>query len=107
MTNGGSQPRESGRPHVGWHAFQRGIFWIGTERSLTRQRHYNLVFLHARRQRFPAFAEIALAVHESWPWGEVASVAEIASRLAPRWPAMLVEAALWKVVADAAAAGIC
>ena len=84
---------------------QRGVFWIGTERTLTRQRHYNLVFLHARRQRFPAFAEIALAVYALWPWGEVASVAEVASRLAHRWPATLVEAALWKVVADAAAAG--
>ena len=39
---------------------QRGIFWIGTERSLTRQRHDNLVFLHARRQSFPAFAETLL-----------------------------------------------
>jgi hypothetical protein len=84
---------------------QRGVFWIGTERTLTRQRHYNLVFLHARRQSFPAFVDMALAVHESWPWGEVASVAEVASRLAHQWPAMLVEAALWKVVADAAAAG--
>src|SRR3989442_2694850 len=84
---------------------QKGTFWIGTERTLTRQRHYNLVFLHARRQRFPAFAEIALAVYALWPWGEVASVAEVASRLAHRWPATLVEAALWKVVADAAAAG--
>jgi hypothetical protein len=84
---------------------QRGVFWIGTERSLTRQRHYNLVFLHARRKTFPAFAEIVLAVQEIWPWGEVASIAEVASRLAHRWPANLVEAALWKVVADAAAAG--
>jgi hypothetical protein len=84
---------------------QRGVFWIGTEQTLTRQRHDNLVFLHARRQSFPVFAEIALAVQELWPWGEVASVAEVASRLAQRWPANLVEAALWKVVADAAAAG--
>ena len=84
---------------------QRGVFWIGTERTLTRQRHYNLVFLHARRQRFPAFADMALAVHEIWPWGEVASVEEVESRLAQRWPANLVEAAIWKVVADAAAAG--
>jgi hypothetical protein len=61
--------------------------------------------LHARRQSFPAFAAIALAVHEIWPWGEVASVAEVESRLAQRWPANLVEAAIWKVVADAAAAG--
>ena len=47
---------------------QRGVFWIGTERTLTRQRHYNLVFLHARRKTFPAFAEIAEALQEIWPW---------------------------------------
>jgi hypothetical protein len=84
---------------------QGGVFWLGTEHTLTRQRHYNLVFLHARRQHFPAFADLAGALHEIWPSGEVASIAEVASRLAHRWPANLVEAALWKVVADAAAAG--
>jgi len=84
---------------------QRGVFWIGTERTLTRLRHYNLVFLHARRKTFPAFAEIALAVQEIWPWGEVASVEEVESRLAGRWPVHLVEAAIWKVVGDSAAVG--
>src|SRR5260370_18007097 len=84
---------------------QRGVFWIGTERTLTRLRHYNLVFLHARRKTFPAFADIALAVQEIWPWGEVASVEEVESRLAGRWPVHLVEAAIWKVVGDSAAAG--
>ena len=38
---------------------QQGTFWIGTERTLTKRRHYNLVFLHARRKTFPAFADIA------------------------------------------------
>src|SRR6266704_616746 len=61
---------------------QRGVFWIGTERTLTRQRHYNLVFLHARRKSFPAFADIAAALQEVWPIGDVASVEEIESRLA-------------------------
>ncbi len=84
---------------------QRGIFWIGTERTLTRQRHYNLVFLHARRKTFPAYAEIVLAVQEVWPWGEVASVEEIENRLTGRWPTNLVEATIWKLVGDAAAAG--
>jgi transposase len=82
-----------------------GVFWIGTERTLTRARHYNLVFLHARRKPFPAYAEIVLAVHEIWPWGEVASIEEVESRLAGRWPATLVEAALWKLVGESAAAG--
>src|SRR5262249_48382608 len=40
---------------------------------------------------------------ETWP--EVASIEEVESRLAGRWPATLVEAALWKLVGDSAAAG--
>ncbi len=81
------------------------VYWIGTEKTLTSQRHYNLVYLHARRKNFPAFTDIATALQEVWPWGEVASVEEIESRLAGRWPANLVEAAIWKAVADAAAEG--
>jgi transposase len=84
---------------------QQGVFWIGTEKTLTRQRHYNLVFLHARRKTFPAYAEIVLAVQEVWPWGDVASVEEVSSRLAGRWLEGLVEAAIWKLVGDSAAAG--
>ncbi len=84
---------------------QHGVYWIATEKTLTRARHYNLVFLHARRQTFPAFADIAQAVQEVWPWGEVASVEEIEQRLAQRWPLPLVEATIWKIVADAAARG--
>jgi len=84
---------------------QQGIFWIGTEHTLTRFRHYNLVFLHARRKTFPAYAEIVLAVQEIWPWGEVAEVAEVESRLAGRWPADLVEAAIWKLVGESLASG--
>src|SRR6266849_5040997 len=84
---------------------QQGTFWIGTERTLTKRRHYNLVFLHARRKTFPAFADIAEAVQEVWPWGEMAEVAEVASRLEHQFPASLVEAAIWKVVGDAAAQG--
>ena len=57
---------------------QGGTFWIGTERTLTRRRHYNLVYLHARRKTFPAFVDIASAVREVWPWGEVATVSETA-----------------------------
>src|SRR2546421_1329590 len=83
---------------------QQGTFWIGTERTLTKRRHYNLVFLHARRKTFPAFADIAQAVHSVWPWGEMAPVSEVASRLSQQFPVDLVEATIWKVVADAAAA---
>jgi len=84
---------------------QRGVFWIGTERTLTKRRHYNLVYLHARRKTFPAFADIATAVAEVWPWGEMVTVSEVASRLEHRFPSNLVEAAIWKVVGDSAAQG--
>src|SRR6266487_4006194 len=84
---------------------QRGVFWIGTERTLTKRRHYNLVYLHARRKTFPAFADIATAVAEVWPWGEMVPVSEVASRLEHKFPANLVEAAIWKVVGDSAAQG--
>ncbi len=82
---------------------QRGVFWIGTERRLSKQRHYNLVFLHARRKTFPAFADITAALQEVWPWGDMAPICEVASRLSHQFPAPLVEAAIWKVVADSAA----
>src|SRR6266704_2980938 len=85
--------------------FQQGTFWIGTERTLTRAHHYNLVYLHERRKTFPAFAEIVLAVQEIWPWGEVASVEEVESRLVGRWPANLVEATIWKLVGESLASG--
>jgi hypothetical protein len=84
---------------------QYGIFWIGTERPLTRARHYNLVYLHVRRKSFPAFDDIATAVQDVWPAGDVASVEEIESRLAGQWPATLVEAAIWKLVGDSLASG--
>ncbi len=84
---------------------QQGTFWIGTERTLTKRRSYNLVFLHARRKTFPAFVDIAVALQEVWPWGEVASVEEVASRLSHQFPVDLVEAAIWKVVGDSAAQG--
>jgi Mu transposase, C-terminal len=84
---------------------QQGTFWIGTEKTLTRQRHYNLVFLHARRKSFPAFTDIAKAIQDVWPCGEVASVEEIGHRLEPHWPRSLAEAAVWKMIADAAAVG--
>ena len=86
-------------------SLQQGTFWIGTERTLTKRRHYNLVFLHARRKTFPAFADIAAVLPEVWPWGEMAEVAEVASRLSHQFPVDLVEAAIWKVVGDSAAAG--
>ncbi len=82
-----------------------GVYWLATEQTLSLQQHYNFVSLHARRQNFPDFAAIETALHEVWPWGEVASVEEVVLRLLDRWSVTLVEAAIWKMMADAAACG--
>jgi len=50
--------------------------------------------------RLISFADIAAALQEVWPWGEMASVCEVASRLSHQFPVDLVEAAIWKVVAE-------
>ncbi len=84
---------------------QGGVYWIGTEANLSRRRHANLVFLHARRQSFPAWQELKEALHVVWPAGEVACVQEVVERLGERWSPTEREAAAWKVVADSAAQG--
>src|SRR5207248_1207741 len=82
-----------------------GVYWIGTEATLLPQRHANLVFLHARRQPFPSFQELAEALRVVWPYGEAACVQEVVERLGERWSPAEKEAAAWKTCADAAAGG--
>lgn len=84
---------------------QGGVYWIGTETTLSPKRHANLLFLHARRQPFPAFPDLAEALQVGWPWGEGACVQEVIERLGERWPAAEKEGAVWKTCADAAARG--
>ena len=84
---------------------QGGVYWIGTEATLSRRRHANLVFLHARRQSFLSFQELKEALHVVWPAGEAACVQEVVERLGERWSPTEREAAVWKVVADSAAQG--
>src|SRR5437660_11421961 len=82
-----------------------GVYWIGTEASLLPKTHANLVFLHARRQPFPSFQELAEALQVVWPYGEAACVQEVIERLGERWSQAEKEAAVWKRCADAAACG--
>jgi len=82
-----------------------GVYWIGTEASLLPKRHANLIFLHARRQPFPSFPELAEALQVVWPWSEAATISEIVERLGERWSPAEKEAAAWKTCADAAACG--
>ena len=86
---------------------QGGVFWIGTEATLSKTRHANLVFLHARRQTFPAWQELSEALQVIWPAGEAACIQEVVERLGERWPQAEREAAAWKRCADAAADGHC
>lgn len=84
---------------------QGGVYWIGTEATLSKTRHTNLVFLHARRQTFPSWSQLSEALQVLWPWGEAACVQEVVERLGERWPQAEREAAVWKRCADAAAQG--
>ena len=84
---------------------QGGVYWIATETTLSKTRHANLVFLHARRQTFPTWQELQEALLVVWPWGEAACVQEVVERLGERWPQAEREAAIWKRCADAAARG--
>src|SRR5438128_6188085 len=84
---------------------QAGVYWIGTEATLSKTRHANLVFLHARRQAFPTWPQLEEALQVIWPWGEAACVQELVERLGERWPQAEREAAIWKRCAESAAAG--
>lgn len=84
---------------------QGGVYWIGTEATLSKTRHANLVFLHARRQTFPSWSQLEEALQVVWPWGEAACVQEVVERLGERWPQAEREAAIWKRCAESAARG--
>lgn len=82
-----------------------GVYWIGTEKNLSLKRHRNLLFLHIRRETFRTYDEIAVALLAYWPRGELRSVNELVQQFSSRWSAYEVEAAVWKLVGDAAAEG--
>lgn len=84
---------------------QGGAYWIGTEATLSKTRHANLVFLHARRQAFSSWPQLEEALQVIWPWGEAACVQELVERLGERWPQAEREAAIWKRCAESAAKG--
>ncbi|HEY7348326.1 MAG TPA: Mu transposase C-terminal domain-containing protein [Ktedonobacterales bacterium] len=82
-----------------------GEYWIATEQHLSDRRFKNLLFLHRCRDAFGTFDEIAAALRADWPWGEERCVREIIEHWGSRWSDDEVEAAVWKIVGDAAAAG--
>jgi hypothetical protein len=82
-----------------------GVYWIGTEKNLSLSRHHNLLYLHSRRETFKTFHEIAPVLLANWPWGEFRTVKEFVKLLGSRWSNDEVEAAVWKIVGDAAAEG--
>jgi transposase len=82
-----------------------GVYWIGTDNNLSKLRHNNLLFLHARRRPFRTYEEIVAAVFERWPYGEMRSVYEFIRLLGSHWSENEVEAAIWKIVGDAVAEG--
>ncbi len=82
-----------------------GVYWIGTEKNLPLSLYHNLLYLHNRRESFKAFHEIAPVLFANWPWSHFRTVNEFVKLLSSRWSADEVEAAVWKIVGDAAAEG--
>jgi hypothetical protein len=82
-----------------------GVYWIGTEKNLSRSRYYNLHYLHIRRPSFATYKDIAPVLQANWPWGEHRTVRDFLRLLSGRWTDEEVEAAVWKMAADAAAEG--
>ncbi len=119
LTDGGLLIAEAGREEIkrGGQALAKaeaarhvaslnqGIYWIGTQDNLSLRRHHNWQYLHARRESFATYNEIAAILLAHWPWGELSSVNEWVSRFGSKFSPSEVEAAVWKLVADAAAEG--
>lgn len=82
-----------------------GVYWLGTDKNLSELRYQNLLYLHARRQTFSTYEEIAATILANWPKGDAQSVNEWIQRFGSRWSAGEVEAAAWKITGDAAAEG--
>ncbi len=82
-----------------------GVYWLGTETYLSERRHQNWLYLHARRLPFATYAEISEALLREWPYGDMRCVSELVEGFGPHWSRAEVEAAVWKLVGDAAASG--
>jgi hypothetical protein len=82
-----------------------GSYWLGTDENLSERRYQNLLYLHARRQTFSTYEEIAATILADWPRGDTRSANEWVQRFGSRWSAVEVEATVWKIVGDAAAEG--
>jgi hypothetical protein len=82
-----------------------GLYWLGTDENLSERRHHNLLYLHTRRQSFPTYQEIAEPLLAHWARGDMHCVHELVQRFGSRWSEPEVEAAVWKLVGDAAAEG--
>jgi hypothetical protein len=82
-----------------------GVYWLGTDENLSERRYQNLLYLHARRQSFSTYEEIAAAILAHWPSGDFRNLNEFVQRFGSRWSEVEVEATVWKIVGDAAAEG--
>jgi hypothetical protein len=82
-----------------------GVYWIGTEQNLCERRYQNVLYLHARRPSVPTYDEMVAIILAHWPWGEPRTVSDFVHLFGSRWTDAEVEAAVWKLVGDAAAQG--
>src|SRR5260370_30968604 len=82
-----------------------GAYLIRTDENHSVPRPNNLLYLHARRQPFSTYAQIAATLLEYWQYGEGHRVNELNSLFGSRWYDSEVEAAVWKLAGDSLAEG--
>ena len=108
---GRDSEKRQGQPLVKAEAARRlaqlkgGSYWIGTDENLSERRYHNLLHLHAKRQTFSTYDEIAATLLTHWSWGDLRTVHEFVHLFGARWSEVEVETAIWKLVGDAAAMG--
>jgi transposase len=108
---GRESEKRTGKPVAKAEAAERlaqlkgGVYWIGTDENLSDRRHYNLLFLHARRRTFATYEQIYPYILEHLIEGEPKSVNDLVGLLGSQWSKVEVAASVWKLVGDSAAAG--
>ena len=94
-----------GKPHDGWHTSREactGLAPMVTYQNVATKTGCTYMHDDSRSRRAQ---EIAAALLREWPYGDMCCVSEFVQRFGRSWSEAEVEAAIWKLVADAAAEG--
>jgi hypothetical protein len=89
---------------VEFAAAEGGDYWLGTEAVISDRRYTNLQLLHAHRGPSQPDAALLELIERSWV-AQHLSVRQVVDALGREFGEELVEAAAWRLIGDACAAG--